>query len=94
MSAALDKLEADLAACHADIMAPGFRCRTEADHLLATRRDLANVARATLGGEPLPEPPLGPPSEESQAAVAELLADIRRLEADAADLRSKQSRRR
>ena len=83
MNAALDRLDAQLAACRDDLTASGFRCRTEAEHRAAYRREV----NAMISGQPIPEPDIGPPSEESQTALAELLADLRRLEAEAADLR-------
>lgn len=84
MSAALDKLDADLAACRADLTAHGFRVFTATEHRNAFRREVT----AMIPGEPISEPDLCPPTEESQTALAELLADLRRLEADAADLRT------
>jgi hypothetical protein len=88
MSAALDALDGQIAEARARLTAPGFRVRSDAEHRAATRRDLANVVLETLGGEPIPEPAPSPPSPESQAALAELLAELHRLEADAAELRN------
>lgn len=79
MSAAPD-IDAQLAECRAILTRPGFRCRTDAERKASFRRDFLEA----FTGEPIPEPP---PSPESVASLAELLADLRRLEAEALELR-------
>lgn len=75
-------LEAQLAECRRILERPGFRCRTDAERKANLRREILEA----FTGEPISEPP---PCEESKAALADLLADLRRLEADALDLRKK-----
>jgi hypothetical protein len=73
-------ITAQLAECRAILTRPGFRCRTDAERKASLRRGILE----DMTGDVIPEPP---PCEESQFALAELLEDLRRLEADAADLR-------
>ena len=80
MSAALDRLDAQLADMRRTLEAPGFRCRTDAERKANFRRDMLEA----FTGETIPEPP---PCDESKAALADLLDELRRLERDAADLR-------
>ncbi len=72
-------LDAQLAECRDILTRPGFKCRTAAEHRAATRRDFLEV----FTGEAMPEPPQAASSPESVASLAELLADLRRLEAEA-----------
>lgn len=84
MKTSLSHIDAMLAACRADISAPGFRVLSEKERRNAFRREITNL----IPGQPIPEPPQAPPSPESQAALAELFEELRRLEADAAELRN------
>lgn len=90
MNAALDQIDAMLVACRADLENPSFRILSEKERRNAFRRDISNL----IPGSPIPEPDLAPPSQESEAALAELLEEIRRLEKAAAELRAEESHRR
>ncbi len=79
----LDRIDADLAAARATLEAPGFRVLSEKERRNANRRTLAGF----IDGPPVSPAIEPPPSPESEAALAELLADLRRLEAEANALR-------
>jgi hypothetical protein len=84
VNAALDRLDADIAACRLDLEDTSFRTLSEKERRNALRVEIANL----IPGTPIPEPDLGPPSQKSIRMKSALFTTLRRLERAAIALRN------